>query len=130
MVKKLTAPMVILFFLAGCTLKNPLIGEWNVYKMESPDGNVIDLPETYVLREVFFADYYVVYKPKKEPIRYSYSLHRDIKGLFIKGEENGVPYGARFTLIDTNTLRWDLFEKGSMRPMKMWMKKEENLSKD
>ena len=100
---------------------NPLIGEWRVYKIQGPDGNIVETPPPYDLRMVYDDKRVVTYEPGKSPQTLRYVLASDETGPFIKVTWNGTLYGQRFTVLEDGDIRWDLFEPGTNRPSKMWM---------
>jgi len=115
---------ISIFCLSCYSIENPLIGEWVIFKIQSLDGKTMNVPPTYDMRVIYTKSFYTQYQQGKLPKKYSYTLHNDQNGLFIMVRDNGRVYGQLFTVIDMNTIRWDLFEPGTMRPLHMWMRRK------
>lgn len=114
---------LFLFPLFCYSLDNPLIGTWITYKIQDPNGKIYNNLEEKGFISVFDKTTWYEYRNFKLSKTFKYTLHNDHLGMYIKVRDDGKLYGQLFTIIDSNTIRWDLFEPGTNRPAKSWMKR-------
>jgi hypothetical protein len=120
---KVTLILIISYLVVGCNINNPLIGNWQVYKLQDLDGSIVDVPSAINIKMEIYEKYYIQYSPDKDSEKLDYSLKKDNQGLYIKVNWHGQVYGQRFTLLDNGDVQWNLLEPGTNRPLKMWMRR-------
>jgi uncharacterized protein YxeA len=100
--------LISVLSLSCYSIENPLIGEWVIFKIQDFDGEIKEIPISTTMRMVYSKNNYTQYQQGKPPKKYDYTLHNDQNGLYIKVSDNGKVYGQLFTVIDSNTVRWNL----------------------